>query len=61
MNAPAAFQYFHRNISGNNNGFAVKPGDEYSEVLGTGTLNIKTFLGLQKAAPAGTPSTFSNP
>lgn len=61
VNAPAAFQYFHRNISGNNNGFAVKPGDEYSEVLGTGTLNIKTFLGLQKAAPAGTPSTFSNP
>jgi hypothetical protein len=60
-NAPRSFQYFHRNISGNNNGFTVRPGQEYSEVLGNGTLDVKNFLGLQGAAPAGAPGTTSNP
>jgi hypothetical protein len=60
-NAPKALQYFHRNISGNNNGFTVKPGQAYSEVLGNSTLDVKNFLQLQGAAPAGTPSTPSNP
>jgi subtilase family serine protease len=60
-NAPKALQYFHRNISGDNNGFKVKPGQAYSEVLGNGTLDVKNFLQLQGAAPAGTPSTPSNP
>jgi len=59
--APKAFQYFHRNISGNNNGFAVKPGQAYSEVLGNSTLIVKNFLQLPLAAPAGTPNTPSNP
>ena len=59
--APQALQYFHRNISGNNNGFAVKPGQAYSEVLGNSTLDVKNFLQLQFAAPAGTPNTPSNP
>lgn len=60
-NAPAAFQYFHRNVSGNNNGFTVSPGQEYSKVLGTGTLNVVNFLGAQGVAPAGAPNTASNP
>jgi subtilase family serine protease len=59
--APKAFQYFHRNISGNNNGYAVKPGQAFSEVLGNSTLDVKNFLQLQLAAPAGTPNTPSNP
>jgi subtilase family serine protease len=59
--APPALQYFHRNISGNNNGFTVKPGQAYSEVLGNSTLDVKNFLQLQGAQPAGTPSTPSNP
>jgi subtilase family serine protease len=59
--APGAFQYFHRNISGNNNGYAVKPGQAFSEVLGNSTLDVKNFLQLQLAAPAGTPNTPSNP
>jgi subtilase family serine protease len=59
--APKALQYFHRNISGNNNGFAVKPGQAYSEVLGNSTLDVKNFLQLQFAAPAGAPNTPSNP
>ena len=59
--APPALQYFHRNISGDNNGFKVKPGQAYSEVLGNSTLDVKNFLQLQGAAPAGTPSTPSNP
>jgi subtilase family serine protease len=61
-NAPAAKQFFHRTVSGNNNGFTVKPGQAYSEVLGNGTLDVKTFLGFSTAAaPAGTPNTPSNP
>jgi subtilase family serine protease len=59
--APKALQYFHRNISGNNNGFAVKPGQAFSEVLGNSTLDVKNFLQLQLAAPAGAPNTPSNP
>jgi subtilase family serine protease len=60
-NAPAPFQFFHRNISGNNNGFKVKPGQAYSEVLGNGTLDVRNFLGLQGVAAAGAPGTASNP
>jgi subtilase family serine protease len=59
--APKALQYFHRNISGNNNGYTVRPGQAYSEVLGNSTLNVKNFLQLPLAAPAGTPNTPSNP
>jgi subtilase family serine protease len=59
--APKALQYFHRNISGNNNGYSVKPGQAFSEVLGNSTLDVKNFLQLQLAAPAGTPNTPSNP
>ncbi|HXP64955.1 MAG TPA: S53 family serine peptidase [Steroidobacteraceae bacterium] len=61
IRAPKALQFFHRNISGDNNGFTVKPGQAFSEVLGNGTLDVKNFLQLQGAAPAGTPSTPSNP
>ncbi len=60
-NAPKPLQIFHRNIEGNNNAFTVKPGQAYSKVLGTGTLDVKNFLGLQAAAAAGTPNTPSNP
>ena len=59
--APKALQFFHRNISGDNNGFKVKPGQAFSEVLGNSTLDVKNFLQLQGAAAAGTPSTPSNP
>jgi subtilase family serine protease len=59
--APQEFQFFHRNISGNNNGFTVVPGQAYSEVLGNSTLDVKNFLQLQAAAAAGTPNTPSNP
>jgi subtilase family serine protease len=59
--APKALQYFHRDISGDNNGFKVKPGQAYSEVLGTGTLDVKNFLQLQGAQAAGAPGTPSNP
>jgi hypothetical protein len=59
--APKALQYFHRDISGDNNGFKVKPGQAYSEVLGNGTLDVKTFLQLQGAQAAGAPGTPSNP
>ena len=58
---PDAREVFHRNIEGNNNGFTVKPGQAYSTVIGNGTLNVKNFLQLQNAAPAGTPGTPSNP
>ena len=54
-------QFFHRNITGNNNGYTVSPGQAYSPVLGVGTVFVKTFLGIPTAAPAGTPSTPTNP
>ncbi|HLI76541.1 MAG TPA: hypothetical protein VKV02_06305, partial [Acidobacteriaceae bacterium] len=54
-------QFFHRNITGNNNGYTVVPGQVYSEVLGNGTLFVKNFLQLQGAAAAGTPNTPTNP
>jgi subtilase family serine protease len=59
--APKELQFFHRDISGNNNGFTVKPGQAYSEVLGNSTLDVKNFLQLQGAPAAGAPDTPSNP
>jgi subtilase family serine protease len=59
--APKELQFFHRDISGNNNGFTVKPGQAYSEVLGNSTLDVKNFLLLQGAPAAGAPDTPSNP
>ncbi|HET9390193.1 MAG TPA: S53 family serine peptidase [Steroidobacteraceae bacterium] len=59
--APKPFQYFHRDITGDNNGFTVKPGQAFSEVLGNGTLDVRNFLGLHNAQPAGAPNTPSNP
>jgi hypothetical protein len=59
--APKALQFFRRDISGDNNGFKVRPGQAYSEVLGNGTLDVKNFLLLQGAVAAGAPSTPSNP
>jgi subtilase family serine protease len=59
--APKSLQFFHRDISGDNNGFKVKPGQAFSEVLGNSTLDVKNFLLLQGAPAAGTPSTPSNP
>jgi subtilase family serine protease len=60
-NAPQELQFFHREIPGNNNFFTVQPGQAYSEVLGNSTLDVKNFLGLSFAAPAGAPDTPSNP
>jgi subtilase family serine protease len=54
-------QFFHRSITGNNNGFTVSPGQAYSTVLGNGTLIVKNFLQLSGAPAAGAPSTPSNP
>ncbi len=59
--APKLLQFFHREISGDNNFYKVKPGQAYSEVLGNSTLDVKNFLGLYFAAPAGAPDTPSNP
>jgi subtilase family serine protease len=59
--APEALRFFHRKIEGNNNFYTVKPGQAYSEVLGNSTLDVKNFLGLSFAEPAGTPNTHSNP
>lgn len=61
QHAPQPFQFFHRDVTGDNNGFTVKPGQAYSEVLGNGTLDVRNFLGLQGVAPSGAPGTASNP
>ena len=59
--ASKALQFFHREISGNNNLFTVKPGQAYSEVLGNGTLDVNNFLGIPQLAVSGAPDTASNP
>ncbi|WP_263357761.1 S53 family peptidase [Acidicapsa ligni] len=59
--APAAFQFYHRNISGSNNFFTVTPGQAYSEVIGNGTLDVKNILLLPSIPAAGAPNTPSNP
>jgi len=59
--APPEFQFFHRDVTGDNNPYKVKPGDAYTPVLGNGTLDVKNFLGLSLAAPSGTPNSKSNP
>jgi hypothetical protein len=59
--APEPFQFFHRGITGNNNGYTVSPGQAYCEVLGNSTLIVKNFQGLQFAPSAGAPDTPSNP
>lgn len=61
MNAPKALQFFHRDISGNNNGYLVKPGQAYSEVLGNSTLDVRNFLLQQGTPAAGAPDSPSNP
>jgi hypothetical protein len=53
VHAPEPFQFFHRGITGNNNGSTVSPGQLYSEVLGNRTLIVENFLGLQFAPAAG--------
>jgi kumamolisin len=59
--APKQLQYFHREISGNNNFYKVVHGQPYSVVLGNSTLDVKNFLGLPFATSAGAPNTKSNP
>jgi subtilase family serine protease len=59
--APKGLQFFHREISGDNNLYKVKPGQAYSPVLGNSTLDVKNFLGLSFAPAAGAPDTKSNP
>jgi kumamolisin len=61
VNAPPSFQFFHRGITGDNNLYKVVPGQAYSTVLGNSTLNVKNFLLLQQADPAGAPDTPTNP
>ena len=60
-NAPKALQFFHRDISGDNNGYKVKPGQAYSEVLGNSTLDVRNFLLQQGIPAAGAPDSPSNP
>lgn len=61
QNAPKPFQFFHRDITGDNNGFTVVPDQAYSEVLGNSTLDVRNFLGVQHEQPAGPPGSATNP
>lgn len=59
--APKAFEYFHREIEGNNNFYTVESGQSYREVLGNSTLDVNNFLGLYEATPASAPDTRTDP
>jgi subtilase family serine protease len=60
--APAAFQFYHRNIPGNdgywNGGF---PSSNYDYIYGNGSPDVRKLFGLKNYPAAGLPQTPSNP
>lgn len=60
--APAAFQFYHRNIPGNdgywNAGF---PSFNYDYIYGNGSPDVRKLFGLKNYPAAGLPQTPSNP
>jgi subtilase family serine protease len=60
--APAAFQFYHRNIPGNdgywNGGF---PSYNYDYIYGNGSPDVRKLFGLKNYPAAGLPQTRSNP
>jgi subtilase family serine protease len=62
VRAPAAFQFYHRNIPGNdgywNAGF---PSYNYDYIYGNGSPDVRKLFGLKNYPAAGLPQTPSNP
>ena len=62
VNAPAASQYYHRNIPGYDGVYKdTQPSQNYNYLNGNGTPNVRKLFGMTAYAPAGVPQTPSNP
>lgn len=60
--APAASQYYHRNIPGYDGVYKdTQPSQNYNYLNGNGTPDVRKLFGLTAYAPAGVPQTPSNP
>lgn len=62
VNAPAASQYYHRNIPGYDGFYKdTQPSQNYNYINGNGTPSVRKLFGMTAYAPAGLPQTPSNP
>jgi subtilase family serine protease len=62
VNAPAGFQYFHRNIPGFDGAYnASYPSYNYNYIYGNGSPDVRKLFGLTAYPAAGLPQTPSNP
>jgi subtilase family serine protease len=62
VHAPAAFQFYHRNIPGNDGYWnAGYPSFDYDYIYGNGSPDVRALFGLKKYPAAGLPQTPSNP
>jgi subtilase family serine protease len=60
--APAASQYYHRNIQGFDGAWAASyPSQNYNYIYGNGSPDVRKLFGLTAYPPAGTPQSSSNP
>ena len=62
VNAPDAYQFYHRNIKGFDGLWADDyPSQNYNYINGNGTPDIRKLFGFTNFAPAGIPQSASNP
>jgi hypothetical protein len=62
VNAPAALQFFHRNIPGNDGYWnAGYPSYNYDYIYGNGSPDVRKLFNLRAYPAAGVPQTPSNP
>jgi subtilase family serine protease len=62
VHAPAAFQFYHRNIPGNDGYWnAGYPSYNYDYIYGNGSPDVRKLFGLKNYPAAGLPQTPSNP
>lgn len=62
VNAPAASQFYHRNIQGFDGAWpGGYPSLNYSYIYGNGSPDVRKLFGFTNFAPAGIPQTASNP
>jgi len=62
VNAPAASQFYHRNIQGFDGAWpGTYPSPNYTYIYGNGSPDVRKLFGFTNFAPAGVPQTASNP
>ena len=62
VNAPGSFQFYHRNIPGNDGLYnANYPSYNYNYIYGNGSPDVRKLFGLKGFPAAGLPQTPSNP